>query len=50
MNKERKVIAELFPNMKSDEIDLFLQYNDKKAIKAMVKEYGWDDKRIKADL
>lgn len=49
-NKERKVIQQLFPNMKSDEIDLFLQYNNKKAIKALVKEYGWDDKRIKADL
>ena len=44
------LLESLKANEISDEIDLFLQYNDKKAIKAMVKEYGWDDKRIKADL
>lgn len=49
-NKERKVVSELYPNMKSDEIDIFLSMNDKKAIKAHVKELGWDDQRIKADL
>ena len=49
-NKERKVISEIYPNMKSDEIDMLLSMNDKKAIKAYVKELGWDDKRIKADL
>jgi len=49
-NKERKVVSELFPNMKTDEIDMFLVMNDKKAIKAYVKEIGWDDQRIKADL
>ena len=49
-NKERKVVSELYPNMKSDEIDMFLSMNDKKAIKEHVKELGWDDKRIKADL
>ena len=49
-NKERKVVSELFPNMKTDEIDMFLVMNDKKAINAYVKEIGWDDQRIKADL
>ena len=49
-NKIRKVVAELFPNMKSDEMDMFLEMNTVKEIKQYVKELGWDDKRIKADF
>ena len=49
-NKLRKVVAALFPNMKSDEMDMFLEMNTEKEIKQYVKELGWDDKRIKADF
>ena len=49
-NKIRKVVAELFPNMKSDEMDMFLEMNTQKEIKQYCKELGWDDKRIKADF
>ena len=49
-NKIRKVVAALFPNMKSDEMDMFLEMNTEKEIKQYVKELGWDDKRIKADF
>ena len=49
-NKIRKVVAALFPNMKSDEMDMFLEINTEKEIKQYVKELGWDDKRIKADF
>ena len=49
-NKERKVVSEIYPNMKTDEIDLFLSMNTTKEIKELVKEHGWEDKRIKADL
>ena len=49
-NKLRKVVAELYPNMKSDEMDLFLSMNTEKEIKEYCKELGWDDKRIKSDF
>ena len=49
-NKLRKVVAGLYPNMKSDEMDMFLEMNTEKEIKQYVKELGWDDKRIKADF
>jgi len=49
-NKLRKVVAELYPNMKSDEMDMFLSMNTEKEIKEYCKELGWDDKRIKSDF
>ena len=49
-NKLRKVVAELYPNMKSDEMDMFLEMNTEKEIKEYCKELGWDDKRIKSDF
>ena len=49
-NKLRKVLAELYPNMKSDEMDMFLEMNTEKEIKEYCKELGWDDKRIKSDF
>lgn len=49
-NKARKFLSELYPNMKSDELDLQLSFLTTKDIKELAKEHGWDDKRIKADL
>ena len=42
-NKLRKVVAELYPNMKSDEMDVFITLNTEKEIKEYCKELGWDD-------
>jgi hypothetical protein len=49
-NKLRKVVASLYPNMKSDEMDMFMSMNTEKEIKEYCKELGWDDKRIKSDF
>jgi len=49
-SKVRKFISELYPNMKSDEMDLLLSMLKPKEIKELAKEHGWDDKRIKSDL
>jgi len=49
-NKLRKVVASLYPNMKSDEMDMFLSMNTEKEIKEYCKELGWDDKRIKSEF
>lgn len=49
-NKIRKVVGQLYPNMKSDEMDLFLEMNTTKEIKAHCKELGWTDDRIKSNF
>ena len=49
-SKVRKFVSELYPNMKSDEMDLLLSLLKPKELKELAKEHGWDDKRIKADL
>ena len=49
-NKLRKVVAELYPNMKSDEMDMFQSMNTEKEIKEYCKELGWNDDRIKSDF
>ena len=42
-NKLRKVVGELYPNMKSDEMDMFLSMNTEKEIKELAKEHGVED-------
>ena len=49
-NKLRKVVASLYPNMKSDEMDMFMSMNTEKEIKEYCKELGWTDDRIKSDF
>ena len=49
-NKLRKVVASLYPNMKSDEMDIFMSMNTEKEIKEYCKELGWTDDRIKSDF
>jgi hypothetical protein len=48
--KAEKFLAEIYPQAKPDEIKLMAQLNDKDDLKRLAREYGWDDKRIKADL
>ena len=49
-NKSQKFLAKLYPNMKSDEINLMAQINDKRDIADMARNLGLDDKSIKAEL
>lgn len=49
-NKAEKFLAEIYPALKSDEIKLLAQINDKDDLKRLAREHGWDDKRIKSDL
>jgi hypothetical protein len=49
-NKSQKFLAKLYPNMKSDEIDLMAKINDSKDIKKLAQTLGIEDKDIKKDL
>ena len=49
-NKSQKFLAKLYPNMKSDEIELMAKINDKRDIADMARNLGFDDKSIKAEL
>jgi hypothetical protein len=49
-NKSQKFLAKLYPNMKSDEIDLMAKINDKKDLIDAAKKLGWEDKDIKKEL
>jgi hypothetical protein len=49
-NKSQKFLAKLYPNMKSDDIDLMAKINDKKDLIDAAKKLGWEDKDIKKEL
>jgi len=49
-NKAEKFFAEMYPELRHDEIKLLAELNDKNELKRLAKEHGWDDKRIKSDL
>lgn len=49
-NKSQKFLAKLYPNMKSDEINLLAQLNDKRDIADLARSLGYDDKSIKSEL
>lgn len=49
-NKSQKFLAKIYPNMKQDEIDLLAKLNDKRDLRDMARELGYDDKRIKDEL
>ena len=46
-NKAEKFLRELFPTLKTDEIKLLAEINDKSDLKQLAREQGWDDRRIK---
>ena len=47
-NKAQKFLAELYPNLKQDEIDLLAEINDKRDIENLARKHGHDDKTIKS--
>lgn len=49
-NKSQKFLAKLYPNMKSDEIDLLAKINDKRDLADLARSLGYDDKSIKSEL
>jgi len=49
-NKAQKFLAKLYPNMKSDEIDLLAKINDKRDLADLARKLGYDDKSIKSEL
>jgi hypothetical protein len=49
-NKAQKFLAKLYPNLKSDEIELLAKINDKRDLADMARKLGYDDKSIKSDL
>jgi len=49
-NKAKKFLTELYPNLRPNEIELLEQINTRDDLKNLAREFGWDDKRIKAEL
>lgn len=47
-SKIQKYIAELFPSMKQDEIELLAKLNDKRDFEDLARKHGLDDKSIKS--
>lgn len=48
--KLQKFVTNLYPEMKQDEIDLFLKLNDLKSLKQLAKDLGIADKDINKEL
>ena len=46
-NANTKILKQLYPNIKADELELLAQLNDAKAIKQLAKAHGWEDRDIK---
>ena len=46
-DKVSNFVADLFPHMKNDEIELLLSINDKSELKELAKAHGYEDKSIK---
>jgi len=49
-NKAEKFLAELYPELRYDEIKLLARINSKDDLKQLARQNGWDDKRIRSDL
>ena len=48
--KSQKFLAKLYPNMKSDEIEVLAKINDKRDLADLARKLGYDDKSIKSEL
>lgn len=46
-NANTKILKQLYPNLKADELELLAQLNDAKTIKQLARSHGWEDKDIK---
>jgi len=49
-NKVIKFLRQVYPNYNEDELELLSKINSVEDIRELARSYGWDDKRIKADL
>ena len=49
-NKVCKVLQQLYPNLKDDEIKLLAKINTVDDVKKQARAFGWDDKRIKKEF
>lgn len=49
-NRAQKFLQELYPTMKSQDIELLAKINDKRDLRDLAKQQGFDDKRIKKEL
>ena len=49
-NKSEKFIAQLYPNLKNDEIKLLAEINSKDNLKKLARDLGWSDAEIKKEL
>lgn len=49
-NKAIKFLTSLYPELKSDDIELLAELNSKEDLRNLARQHGWDDKRIKSDL
>jgi len=49
-SKAVKFLTKHFPDMKSDEIELMAEINDKRDLADLARTLGYDDKQIKSDL
>jgi hypothetical protein len=49
-SKVFKFLREAYPEYKDDEIELLIKINTRDEIKDLARAYGWDEKRIKAEL
>jgi hypothetical protein len=45
-NKRAKILEELYPSMKYDEIELLANLSSDKEIKQLAKDHGWEDSAI----
>ena len=49
-NKAVKFLSAVYPDLKSDEIELLAKINDKRDLEELARKLGYDDKRIKSEL
>ena len=49
-NKAIKFLTELYPHLKSDDIELMAELNTQQDLKDLARQHGWDDKKIRSDL
>jgi len=47
-NKAIKFLREIFPDRTEEDLELLAKLNDKRDLKDLAREHGWDDKRIKS--
>lgn len=45
-NKMRKLLSNIYPNKKEDEVDLLLKFNSKEDIKKLAESHGYTDKQL----